>query len=100
MSAGIREKLIPKIMLVSSRLTAIVPQGDAERQRLLVEQKLAGAFLGQLKALAVFTEGKDAKYAKRLEQWSSQVEKLNLELKRLTDPKRQPAGRTIQLNGN
>lgn len=93
MGHSIREDLMPKLNAVYTKMGAIVPQNDFERRKVVLEQKLMTAFLGQVKSMALFTSTKDKRYAKELEHWSAQIDIVNTQLKKELNPSRVPAGR-------
>jgi hypothetical protein len=88
----LRKDLIPKLTAVAARLSAVKASGDKEAKRLALEKTLVAAFLSQVKAMSIYYDTKDAKYAKELEHWGDQIEKINGELKKLMDTARKPAG--------
>lgn len=79
----LRKQLIPKLMAVTERMGAIKPVGDAQAKRLALERSLVSAFLSQVKAMGIYYDTqKDPRYAKELDHWSDQIERINGALKK------------------
>jgi hypothetical protein len=81
MAEAIFDDLIPRLNGVSSKLSVLKPDNPGEKQRLAIERKIVPAFIGQLRSIANFATTHDTKYSAQMEQWSSELEKLNAELK-------------------
>jgi hypothetical protein len=94
MAEIIRATLIPGLTRVQAKLEVLKPNGENERRRLEVDIKLTRALLTQVTAMAMYVAGRDPKQNELVENSAGEIEKLNVEWKRLRAPtERVPASR-------
>lgn len=93
MGEKIRTQLMPQMKAVYARMGAIAPHNDFERRKVLLEQKLMTAFIGQVKSMSLVVDSGDPKYTAEVDHWTHQIEKLNSELKAEVGLGRTPASK-------
>ncbi len=84
----IRQRLIPQLTAARAKMDVLRPQNEWEKRKIDANKKLLTALLGQVNAMASYTETKLARYARELESYGDQVEKLNEEVQKLDDARR------------
>lgn len=85
---GIRTKLLPKLNSASVKMEVLRPANEWEKNKIAANRKLLAALIGQVKAMAAFTETHLPQYNAELEKFGDQVEKLNEEVQKLDDARR------------
>jgi pSer/pThr/pTyr-binding forkhead associated (FHA) protein len=85
---SIRQKLLPKLNSASVKMEVLRPQNEWEKNKIAANKKLLAALIGQVTAMAAFTETHLPRYSTDLEKFSDQVEKLNVEVQKLDDARR------------
>lgn len=100
MGERLRNMLMPKMNAVYSKMGAIAPQNDFERKKVVLQQKLMTALLGQVKAMALVVDSSDPKYIGEMTHWTAEVEKLHRELKNMIGYGRAPASQPPAGTGN
>lgn len=88
----IRQQLQPDFIRVQAKLSVLKPQGEVERRKIDLSQRLVTALLEQVTAMSKFNASKDPKYNEDIEKWSAEIEKLSAERKQQNQP-RTPASR-------
>jgi CHASE3 domain sensor protein len=92
MGQRIRENLIPKMEAVYAKMGAITPQNNFENRKVVLEQRLMTAVIGQVKNMSLVASGADQKYAVEMQHWTAEIEKVSRELKAQLGYGRRPAG--------
>jgi pSer/pThr/pTyr-binding forkhead associated (FHA) protein len=85
---SIRQKLLPKLNSASVKMEVLRPANEWEKNKIAANRKLLAALIGQVKAMAAFTETHLPQFNAELEKFSDQVEKLNEEVQKLDDARR------------
>jgi len=91
MSQLIRQDLLPKLNAAYSRMGAIAPQNNFENKKVVLEQKLLTAMIGQVKSMAVVADGGDQKYVDELQHYTDEVRKVDRQLRDALGLGRTPA---------
>jgi pSer/pThr/pTyr-binding forkhead associated (FHA) protein len=99
MAEKIRTALMPKMNAVYSKMGVISPQNEFERKKVVTEQKLMTAFIGQVKAISLLTESGDPKYGAEIHHWTEELMKANKELKEQLNLGRTPASKPVIVPG-
>ncbi len=92
LAAEIRRTLIPKFSAAQAKIGVLKPSNEIERRRIDANQKLVGAILTHITAMAKFLETNDPKYSAEMDKIHPELEKASEEARKVNDSPRTPAG--------
>jgi hypothetical protein len=82
-ATSIRRDLLPDLRAAQVKLEVVIPQGEFERRKLEVQRRLVAALIGQVTAMAEYSELKTKSAADRLSHFSQELEKLSAQARAL-----------------